>query len=64
VARGVWTSGETRAEAEASIEADKHKVRIISCREIDLSGLPELRSGPFPRHWVVAIEDLTPELAA
>jgi hypothetical protein len=38
-------------------------VRIVSCREVDLSELPPLQK-PLPRHWVVVVEDLTPELAA
>jgi hypothetical protein len=64
MARVGWTSGETQEEAEASVEAERHQVRIVSCREIDLSGLPPLASGPLPRHWVFKVEDLTPELAA
>jgi hypothetical protein len=64
MARGVSTIAESQAEAEAQIETEKHEVRILSCREIDLSGLPPLQSGPLPRHWMVVVEDLTPELAA
>jgi hypothetical protein len=64
MARGVWTTGAGRAEAEASVDAERYRVRIVGCREIDLSGLPELRSDPLPRHWVVVVEDLTPELEA
>ena len=64
MARGVSATGATREEAEAQVEAEKHQVRITTCREIDLSGLLPLRSGPLPRHWVVVVEDLTPELAA
>ena len=64
MARAGWVSGETQKEAEASVEAERHQVRIVSCREIDLSGLPPLPSGPLPRHWVFRVEDLTPELAA
>lgn len=64
MARGVSAIGATREEVEAQVEAEKHQVRITKCREIDLSGLPPLASGPLPRHWVVVVEDLTPELAA
>lgn len=64
MARGVSATGATREEAEAQVEAAKHQVRITKCREIDLSGLPPLASGPLPRHWVVVVEDLTAELAA
>ncbi len=64
MARGVSATGATRDEAEAQVDAEKHQVRITKCREIDLSGLPPLRSGPLPRHWVIVVEDLTPELAA
>jgi hypothetical protein len=64
MARGVWTTGASRAEAEGSVDAERHRVHIVTCREIDLSGLPDLPSGPLPRHWVVVVEDQTPELAA
>lgn len=64
MARGVWATAETRAQAEAQIDVSRHEVRIIGCREIDLSGLPPLRSGPLPTHWVVVVEDLSPELEA
>jgi hypothetical protein len=63
MARGVSTIAETQADAEAQVDAEKYEVRILSCREIDLGGLPPLQK-PLPRHWVVVVEDLTPELAA
>jgi hypothetical protein len=55
---------ESQVEAESKIDEGQYKVRIVKCREIDLSGLPPLASGPIPRHWVVVIEDSTPELEA
>jgi hypothetical protein len=64
MSRAGWTSGESREEAEASVEAERHQVRIVSCRELDLSGLPPLASGPLGRHWVFVVQDLTPELEA
>lgn len=64
MARGVSVIAENRAEAEAQIDEEQHSVRVTRCREVDLSGLPPLRSGPIPRHWVVVVEDSTPELAA
>jgi hypothetical protein len=64
MARVGWVSGETQEEAEATLDAERHQVRIVSFREIDLSGLPALTSGPLPRHWVFTVEDLTPALAA
>jgi hypothetical protein len=64
MARGVSVIAKTKAEAEAKVDEAQYQVRIVKCREIDLSGLPPLASGPIPLHWVVVIEDLTPELAA
>jgi len=62
--RGVWVIAGSRAEAEAQVDVAKYKVRIVRCRELDLSGLPPLASGPLPPHWVVAVEDLGRELEA
>ncbi|HEX5990135.1 MAG TPA: hypothetical protein VFY75_07980 [Solirubrobacterales bacterium] len=64
MARGMWVTAETRTEAEEQIDVTKHEVRIVACRKIDLSGLPPLKSGPLPTHWVVVIEDLYAELEA
>jgi hypothetical protein len=62
--RGVSVVAESRSEAEAKVDEAQYKVRTVSCRELDLSGLPPLESGPLPRHWIVVVEDLTAELVA
>ncbi len=64
MARGVSVIAKSRTEAEAQVDAAQYEVRIRGCREIDLSGLPPLASGPLPTHWVVVVDDLTPELEA
>jgi hypothetical protein len=64
MARGVSVISESQAEAEAQVDEVQYKVRILRCRKIDLSGLPPLGSGPLPTHWVVVVEDLSPELEA
>jgi hypothetical protein len=58
--RGVATVAETRQEAERQVLADAPHMRVLRCREIDLTGLPPLRTGPIPRHWVVVVEHLDP----
>lgn len=62
--RGVSVVADSRSEAEAKVDEAQYEVRIVSCRELDLSGLPPLESGPLPRHWIVVVEDRTAELAA
>lgn len=64
MARGVMTIGETQDAAERTIVDSAPQVRVLRSREIDLSGLPPLQSGPLPRHWVVVVEHEDPEVEA
>ncbi len=52
---------ETREEAEQQVLNEAPHVRVLRSREIDLNGLPPLRSGPLPKHWVVVVEHRDPE---
>jgi hypothetical protein len=55
--RGLWTVGDTREEAIASVTKDlPASVSIVSCREIDMSGVPPPRSRPLPKLWVVMLQ--------
>jgi hypothetical protein len=58
------TIAETQDEAERSVVRSAPQLRVLRSREIDLSGLPPLRSGPLPRHWVVVVELEDPEVEA
>jgi predicted RNA-binding Zn-ribbon protein involved in translation (DUF1610 family) len=49
------TVGETRGEAIASLGDLPSGVRVVSCREIDLSYLPRPRT-PAKKQWVVTLE--------
>jgi hypothetical protein len=53
--RGVMTVAETQQEAERQVLRESPQLRILRSREIDLSGLPPLRAGPLPKHWVVVV---------
>jgi hypothetical protein len=64
MARGGSVIAASKEEAEARIDEEQYEVRIVKCRKADLSGLPPLPSGPLPQHWIVVVEDATPELAA
>ena len=58
--RGVAAVGETRAEAERGVLEGSTQLRILRSREIDMTGLPPLATGPVPRHWVVVVEHEDP----
>ncbi len=62
--RGIWITGESLEEARDQLLDETSEIRIVSAREIDLSGLPELRSGPLPRHWVFVYEHEDPDVEA
>jgi hypothetical protein len=49
------TVGENREEAIASLGELPSGVRVVSCREIDLSDLPPPRT-PAEKQWVVTME--------
>jgi hypothetical protein len=61
MARGVMAIAETQAEAEHQIRAEAPQMRVLRSREIDLTGLPPLASGPVPKHWVVVVEHQDPD---
>jgi hypothetical protein len=54
--RGVAVRAETREEAEHQILAEAPDMRILRSREIDLTGLPPVATGPIGKHWVVVVE--------
>jgi hypothetical protein len=58
------TIAETQDEAERSVVHSAPQLRVLRAREIDLAGIPPLRSGPLPRHWVVVVEHEDPEVEA
>lgn len=58
------TIAETKEDAERNVLREAPTVRVLRSREIDLSGLPPLRSGPIPKHWVVVVEHSDPEVEA
>jgi hypothetical protein len=59
--RGVMAIADTRDEAERQVLNEASQLRVLRSREIDLSGLPPLLSGPLARHWVVVVEHADPE---
>jgi predicted RNA-binding Zn-ribbon protein involved in translation (DUF1610 family) len=59
--RGVLTIAETRDEAIAQATEGFPQFRAIDAREIDLSDLPPLATGPLPKHWVVVVEHEDPD---
>jgi hypothetical protein len=59
--RGVAAVAETREEAESQVLADAPNMRVLRSREIDLTGLPPLPTGPIPQHWVVVVEHPNPD---
>jgi hypothetical protein len=58
--RGVMAVAETQEEAEKQVISGTPQLLVLRSREIDLSGLPPLRSGPLPKHWVVVVEHRDP----
>lgn len=62
--RGVLTVAETQKEAEQQVLAEAPGIQILRSREIDLSGLPPLRSGPLTEHWVVVVQHPDPDKEA
>lgn len=56
MARGVMAVADTQEDAEKQVLAGARHIRVLRSRQIDLSGLPPLRTGSLARHWVVVVE--------
>jgi hypothetical protein len=59
--RGLLTVAETREEAMRQATDGFGRFRAIDAREIELSDLPPLATGPVPKHWAVVVEHKDPE---
>jgi len=58
------TIAETKEDAERQVLREAPQVRVLRSREIDMSGIPPLSSGPIRKHWVVVVEHPDPEVEA
>ena len=61
VPRGVPVIADTREDALRLATEGFPGFRAVDAREIDLTGLPPLASGPIPTQWAVAVEHEDPE---
>jgi hypothetical protein len=59
--RGVLTVADTQEEAEQQVLADAPHIQLLRSRQVDFTGLPPLRSGPLPKHWVVVVQHPDPD---
>jgi hypothetical protein len=60
VPRGVMIVADSAEEAKNQVLMEAPHVRVLRCREIDLTGLPSLAGRSLQRHWAVVVEHQDP----
>lgn len=59
---GVPIIAESREAAIEQFRSIAPDQTILSVRQIDFTGIPPLKSGPFPTYWALVVEHLNPEI--